>query len=451
MEMSLYQVMFILGTAGRTYIVYRFLRLFYQKKPEKKLCLDIGLYGCYFVLTVFAAFVNNPSPLMSGESIGYYYTTDIHKTGTLTILMCITELAAVLGMTFYYERNIRKNILVTMGASVLFRAADIAAFYFVKMTDGMRLMHIEAAAVFQLMLSAILVYMVVFTGVGIKNIQNGVKKPVIYRILVFLVPCGIGYLLFRLVFLIFYQIQYYLDKKTSPILFAVIIGLFWLYDFTVWSISDTYEKMLLQRENRYYESQLKNMEQSTAAWKQIQHDLNNHFIVLRGMLDFRREDEAKKYLDNLIRYELGSRCEVQSGNTAIDSILNYKKLEAEQHSVTFEPDVQIPKELDISSHAMSIILGNAIDNAIEAAEKTEEKSICLILHYTKGRLLIQISNPYIGELQTGAGGEYLTGKKEKVNHGFGLKNIRETVEKVGGVMDIDTKGHRFTLTVLLYV
>lgn len=450
MEMSLYQMMFLLGTAGRTYFIYRFLHLLYQKQPEKKPYLDICLAICCFGLVLFAAFVNNPSPLMSGESI-WYYTTDIHTTRTLTPLMCITEFLAVLGMTFYYERNIRKNILVVMGISVLFRAAETAAFYYVKMTDGMMIMRVETAAVFQLMMSVILMYMVVFTGVGIKNIWEGVKKPVIYQILVLLMPCGMGYLLLRLLFLVFYQMHYFSEKKTFFVLFAVITGLFWLYDFMVRSISYTYEKMHLQRENLYYESQLENMEQSMVAWKQMRHDLNNHFIVLRGMLDSRQEDEAKKYLDNLIQHGLGNKREVQSGNAAIDSILNYKMMEAEQHSVTFDLDVQIPKDLDISSYAMSIVLGNALDNAINAAEKTEEKSVRLILRYTKGRLLIQISNPYIGEVQTGAEGEYLTGKKEKENHGFGLKNIRETVEKAGGVMDIGTKEQRFTLTVLLYV
>lgn len=450
-------MMFILGTAGRTYAVYCFLLLFYKAQTKKRRYLDICLYSCYFVLTILGGFVNNPSPLMSGDSIRYY-TTDIHVIETATVLMCIIEFLSVLGLTFYYERNIRKNILVTIGMSVLFWAADVTSVYFVKMTDGMRLMRVESAAVFQLMMSVLLVYMVVFTGSGIKNIRNGVKKPVIYRIFIIFVPCAMGYLLFRLLFSFFYERhfypeQYYLDGKTFLVVFTFAVNtcLFWLYDFMIRSVSGTYERILLQKENQYYESQLKNMEQSAVVWKKMRHDLNNHFIVLRGMLDCGREDEAKKYLDDLIPHELGNKREVQSGNTAIDSILNYKMLEAEQHSVAFELDVQIPKELGISSHTMSIILGNAIDNAIEAAEKTEEKSIHLILQYTKGRLLIQISNPYTGELQTGAGGEYPTGKAEKENHGFGLKNIRTAVEKAGGVMDIRTAEQRFILTVLLYI
>ena len=100
---------------------------------------------------------------------------------------------------------------------------------------------------------------------------------------------------------------------------------------------------------------------------------------------------------------------------------------------------------------MSVILGNAIDNAIEAAKETEERRVSVILQYTKGRLLIQISNPYSGELQLGTSGEYLTKKAEKENHGYGLKSIKDVVEKSGGVMNIEAKEGRFILTILLYV
>ena len=125
-------------------------------------------------------------------------------------------------------------------------------------------------------------------------------------------------------------------------------------------------------------------------------------------------------------------------------------LEAEQYSVVFDLDVQIPEQMAVSSQVMSVILGNAIDNAIEAARETEERRVSVILQYTKGRLLIQISNPYRGKLHLGAAGEYLTGKTEKEEHGFGLKNIKDVVEKSGGVMNIEEKEGRFILTILLY-
>ena len=87
------------------------------------------------------------------------------------------------------------------------------------------------------------------------------------------------------------------------------------------------------------------------------------------MLDSGEEEQAKTYLDEFIINELENKREVRSGNTAIDSILNYKILEAEQHTIAFDLEIQIPEQLPVSPKDMSVILGNAIDNAIEAAKR----------------------------------------------------------------------------------
>ncbi len=448
MEISLYQIMFILGNAARTYTVYRILGIFYEEQNRKKGYLNFVVYTCCFLLTTLGAFVNNPSPLMTGGRMGYY-TTDIHASDTGTPLMYMIEFIGILALTFFYERKIWKNSLTSVGVFAVFRGAEASAFQYLNETNRIVAHQIGEVALFRVVMSVLLIYAIVFTLVGIQNIRKGVRKTFFYCVFVLLAPCGIGWFLFQILITAFYQVSMYYNKKMI-LLFGACLWFFWLYDFIVRSLSDAYEKILLKKENQYYESQLKNMEQSTVAWKKLRHDLKNHFIVLKGMLDSGEEEQAKTYLDNFIQNEFGNKQEVQSGNTAIDSILNYKMLEAEQHSVMLDLDVQIPEQLAVSSQAMSVILGNAIDNAIEAARETEERRVSVILQYTKGRLLIQISNPYSGELHLGTSGEYLTGKTEKEDHGFGLKSIKDVVEKSGGVMNIEEKEGRFTLTILLY-
>lgn len=447
MEISLYQIMFILGNAVRIYAVYRIFGMFYEEQNRKKGYLNFVVYACCFLFITLSAFVNNPSPLMAGGRMGYY-TTDIHASDTGTPLMYIIEFIGILALTFFYERNIWKNSLTSVGVFVVFRGAEVVVFQYLNETNRIEAHQIGEVALFRLVMSGLLIYAIAFTLVGIQNIRKGVRKTFFYCVFVLLAPCGIGWFLFQILMTIFYQVPMY--NKKMILMFGACLWFFWLYDFIVRSLSDAYEKILLKKENQYYESQLKNMEQSTAAWKKLRHDLKNHFIVLKGMLDLGEEEQAKIYLDDFIQNEFGNKQEVQSGNTAIDSILNYKMLEAEQHSVMLDLDVQIPEQLAVSSQAMSVILGNAIDNAIEAAKETEERCISAILQYTKGRLLIQISNPYSGELHLGTSGEYLTKKVEKENHGFGLKSIRDVVEKSGGVMNIEAKEGEFILTILLY-
>lgn len=447
MEISLYQIMFILGNAARTYAVYRIFGMVYEEQNRKKGYLNFVVYACCFLFVTLSAFVNNPSPLMAGGRMGYY-TTDIHASDMGTPLMYIIEFIGILALTFFYERNIWKNSLTSVGVFAVFRGAEVVVFQYLNETNRIEAHQIGEVALFRLVMSGLLIYAIAFTLVGIQNIRKGVRKTFFYCVFVLLAPCGIGWFLFQILMTVFYQVPMY--NKKMILMFGACLWFFWLYDFIVRSLSDAYEKILLKKENQYYESQLKNMEQSTAAWKKLRHDLKNHFIVLKGMLDLGEEEEAKTYLDDFIQNEFGNKQEVQSGNTAIDSILNYKMLEAEQHSVMLDLDVQIPEQLAVSSQAMSVILGNAIDNAIEAAKETEERRVSAILQYTKGRLLIQIRNPYSGELHLGTSGEYLTKKAEKENHGFGLKSIKDVVEKSGGVMNIEAKEGRFILTILLY-
>ena len=447
MEISLYQIMFILGNAARIYAVYRIFGMFYEEQKRKKGYLNFVVYACCFLFITLGAFVNNPSPLMAGGRMGYY-TTDIHASDMGTPLMYIIEFIGILALTFFYERNIWKNSLISVGVFAVFRGAEVAVFQYLNETNRIEAHQIGEVALFRLVMSGLLIYAIAFTLVGIQSIRKGVRKTFFYCVFVLLAPCGIGWFLFQILMTAFYQVPMY--NKKMILLFGAWLWFFWLYDFIVRSLSDAYEKLLLKKENQYYASQLKNMEQSTAAWKKLRHDLKNHFIVLKGMLDLGEEEQAKIYLDDFIQNEFGNKQEVQSGNTAIDSILNYKKLEAEQYSVMLDLDVQIPERLAVSSQAMSVILGNAIDNAIEAAKETEERCVSVILQYTKGRLLIQISNPYSKELQKETSGEYLTGKAEKENHGFGLKSIKDVVEKNGGVMNIEEKEGRFILTILLH-
>jgi sensor histidine kinase regulating citrate/malate metabolism len=97
------------------------------------------------------------------------------------------------------------------------------------------------------------------------------------------------------------------------------------------------------------------------------------------------------------------------------------------------------------------ILGNAIDNAIEAVRKLEEPDhrVVSVTIYAKQHMsVLQIENYYEGELHF-AGGLPVSSKQDHRYHGFGVKSIRSTVEKYGGSISIDTENHIFLLCILL--
>ena len=109
--------------------------------------------------------------------------------------------------------------------------------------------------------------------------------------------------------------------------------------------------------------------------------------------------------------------------------------------------------LKISDSDLVTILTNILDNAIEASGKIEDKDkrwISMTLKRSGQFWVINVGNsidrqPDIDKIQAGG----YTSKEDKGHHGFGLLNIRQTVEKQDGILKLETKEDAFSLTVML--
>ncbi len=102
--------------------------------------------------------------------------------------------------------------------------------------------------------------------------------------------------------------------------------------------------------------------------------------------------------------------------------------------------------LKISDSDLVTILTNVLDNAIEAVQKCEEKRLVFKIIKDYDTLIIDSSNPYIGQLDEDS---LVTTKIDKDNHGFGLANIRKTVEANNGNCFIDTQGGIFHISIAI--
>ena len=110
----------------------------------------------------------------------------------------------------------------------------------------------------------------------------------------------------------------------------------------------------------------------------------------------------------------------------------------------------IPMELTIPVFDLAVILGNLLDNAIEAVTYVEERKIHIRAKYTKGRLIGEISNSYDGTLLKTPEG-ILSLKEDKENHGMGIKSVEMTLKKYDGVLQITHDDTKFTAKILMYL
>ncbi len=139
-----------------------------------------------------------------------------------------------------------------------------------------------------------------------------------------------------------------------------------------------------------------------------------------------------------------------TGNESVDSLLNYKLQRANEVLDTVEAGISIPEKLTLHTLDLNVVLGNLLDNAIEAAGRTEEKRLRVMIKLDKGVLFINIRNSCQGI----AGGKLRhleTTKEDASNHGIGLGNVQRIVEKYQGEMEMVCENGSMETDVIMYI
>ncbi|MBR1691646.1 MAG: sensor histidine kinase, partial [Lachnospiraceae bacterium] len=213
-----------------------------------------------------------------------------------------------------------------------------------------------------------------------------------------------------------------------------------------------------ERESVIRAQQLQMVAQNTEEQKLMmqdffeqRHNFVNELIVLKAELEHNDKEAVRANLDKLISSRNRVDVICTSGNSTVDAIINFKYAAAKESGIAFDLKLFIPPELPIAQSDLGVILGNAVDNAIEAVKQcsTKQKVIEISMGVKKGACILVIKNPYEGKLETGHEGIPLTTKEQKRRHGYGLKSIFRIAEEYEGEAVIDAAGGTFSLTVVL--
>ena len=183
--------------------------------------------------------------------------------------------------------------------------------------------------------------------------------------------------------------------------------------------------------------------------RRVKHDMKNNMIYLQNLLKADPE-EAEKYLEKFIGKTKKKTDEFsKSGNFSIDSMLNYKNMIAKSKGLSLILEEQTPINLPYENSDLCVILGNLLDNAIEAAENSENKEIDVRIVYVKNKLKITVKNYYTGKIKKDTGGNFISTKSDTKNHGIGLQSVTRIVDAYGGVMEVRTDHSVFQVDIII--
>lgn len=254
----------------------------------------------------------------------------------------------------------------------------------------------------------------------------------------------------------------YLNACTDRGMAVVSMGLLivnffmlYLYNLLRRSISQKYETEMLRRKMQIYASQLDAILENEERIKILQHDMKHHMNELKLMANKRGVVEIQEYIDHMKDFIQNPNEIVDSGNVEIDSVLNYMLQKARRELKNVTANVMMPEKIK-HSFDINILLGNLLENAIDAARQTEEKYLGVGITLKRGVLKIQIENTFmpediVKEKRKGIGTVFLTTKEAKEKHGIGLKSVRKIVEMYNGTMEVIPQNDIFCIKLILYM
>lgn len=171
--------------------------------------------------------------------------------------------------------------------------------------------------------------------------------------------------------------------------------------------------------------------QQSAAVRRFRHDLANHIGVLRELINRKDLEAAKEYIDTIWDIQDEFDLKIHTGDRFLDVIVNYYMYLAEKEKIAFVVSGKLTGPLQLDMFDMTTLMGNILQNAMEAAAKAAVPEIRVELAEHKKEIFVVVNNTVAEKIKVKRG-LVVTSKKDRENHGFGLKNIAATVEKYHG-------------------
>lgn len=209
-----------------------------------------------------------------------------------------------------------------------------------------------------------------------------------------------------------------------------------------------YEQQLELCERHQQEREL-----SMLQLRDIKHNMKNNLISILAYAENKEYEKMTGFIEEIMGEGGMMIASISnSGNIVIDSLIGYWYVTAQNKRIIFKTDICIPMIMPFKGADLSLILGNLLENAVEAAEKVEEnRYINVKMKFDKNNLLLFVDNSYKGKLLKTRDNRLKSTKSDAENHGVGLASVYRAVAKYhGSVVIEDSEPGKFKIRIVLY-
>lgn len=378
--------------------------------------------------------------------------TEILDNNDITIIFEI-----LMPIIFFKGKVIKKEIIYwtsVIGTSVLLLIID-AIICKVLAISSMEIVEYEITARMVFVLALVICYYLVsFIKIKIDNRFALIRTPSLFHFIV---------VMLMLVTIICFLVQIYKYELAEEILERIenaTCGIF-ILAIIIEMISFENLKSAIFQAKRYaeektklemYEMQRNHYRLTTEQIKKLtalRHDFRNHLYVISERIRRSEYDEAISYIDKIGGCTEEASSIVVAENEILATILTVKNIICKNKEIEFEHEITCGP-IHIEDMDLNTVVSNLLDNAIEASEKCEinQRKIVFKIKDVKQFLAIECSNTCKMK-QAGKKHIFQTTKDNKEEHGYGIENIKETVEKYGGQAEFTCEEGIFHVKIMM--
>ncbi len=413
------------------YLFYYFFDTFFKRRKDKKwTILGFILFGAWQLgivkISILPAYMN----------------------------ISLAILATLLALVAAYEEKFWKKCMFSLAFNAIWMLLETLCGYllliYYKESGALEKLETWGALFSKLLLLSIIVSLrKVFMDDDMKELSTR------YSMIFILIPIGSIYIMNH-IFMFSYKENSKLanvhSAVTAIILLFMNVLIFYIYmklaaDLHLRQITSIYERQLELCEHYQQEREI-----STLQLRDVKHNMRNNLVTILAYAE-RKEYNKIIHFINEIMEEGGMKVSdiANSGNMVIDSLIGYWYVAAQKVGIDFSVNIRIPMEMPFKGADICLILGNLLENAVEAARKGEgERYIKLHMKYDKNNLLLFVMNNYKTQLIKTKDNRLKSTKAEK-GHGVGLLSVYRAATKYQGTVVIeDSVPGRFLIRVILY-
>ena len=377
--------------------------------------------------------------LKIGLGIYCLLTTIVYSVFQVSVVYEICNCSGIIGLTCFYREMWKKRLWVSL---VLF-SLDMANSLIVLFVFGDLAKFQQPAIQALLLLICTTVISHISYPSEVKEIAFDTKQTLLLLVIPAMSVIVLSVLMLG-------ELEKLFAILISVCMLMINISVFYLYHVLIENYINSRDNEIYRQQTYAYQNQLEVIMESQSRVRALRHDLKNHILALQVLVERNKTEEADQYLDSMKDFMTNPQEYIKTGNDEIDSLLNYKLQKANEVLNEVETKISIPEQLRLRSFDLNVVLGNLLDNAIDASLQTEDNKLKVTVKIDKGILFLYICNSC--RSMNGGKKDFLeTTKEDKVNHGIGLKNVRRIVEKHHGEIEFFYENDSMETDVMMYV